>query len=286
LWSTNKYEMRKRFTLHNIPQPDWMLVDETFDPKNLSMPLPVMVKAIDRSGKCGITKVETLDQLIPAINYAIEGSHLADKVLIEEYLEGKEYTVESISQNGRHCILSWTEKFSEPPHFVEEMHLQPADLDSKTTVRWNYIIRQMLDSLGIVNGPSHCEFKFTEDGGIKVIETAARVVADSIWSAIEITTGVNWIEKSIDVAVGKKLSFCECSWSNLCGFIKFIITKEDHDNFEWLQKNHPKKIVRLGHRIEPYDGREVNTNGKRYGYYVVRCSSRKEALELAKPKAK
>jgi biotin carboxylase len=285
LWCTNKYEMRKRFTKYDVPQPFWMYVDATFDPKvidHLNLKYPLIVKAVDRSGKCGITKVNSPEEVMPAIHYGIKGSFASDRVLIEEFLEGKEYTCEALTYKGKHTILTWTEKWSDAPHFVEEIHLQPAPLSEDTIHRITPIIYKTLESLGITNGPSHTEFKFTPDGGIKIIEVAARVVADSIWSAVEITTGVNWIEKSIDIAVGKPLDLKDYRVTGDCGVIKFIIDKKDFDNFEWLQKNHREKIVRVSPQIEPFDGREVTTNGLRYGYYVMRCSSREEAIELTK----
>ena len=61
-----------------------------------------------------------------AVKEAIEVS-FNKEALIEEYAEGREFSIEYISQDGKHNFLAVTEKFTTgEPHFIETAHMQPA----------------------------------------------------------------------------------------------------------------------------------------------------------------
>ena len=70
----------------------------------------------------------TPDDLDEAIEYAM-GWSKAKQAIIEEFIDGKEYSGESIAYNGNYKLLVVTEKSTTgAPHFVETGHKQPADL--------------------------------------------------------------------------------------------------------------------------------------------------------------
>ena len=94
-------------------------VSSVDDLKGIELSYPVIVKPLDRSGSRGITKLESADGLEDAINVAIEQG-FEDAALVEEFVEGNEYSVEYISWEGTHRFLALTYKFtSGAPHFIE-----------------------------------------------------------------------------------------------------------------------------------------------------------------------
>jgi biotin carboxylase len=284
LVATNKHEMKKRFREHGIPTADFVFVGaDCYEATYPPFPLPVMVKAIDKAGKLGITKVDSIHQLKPAIDYGIKESETSDKVLIEEFVEGKEYSIEGISWRGNHMIIALTEKFNIPPHFVEEMHLQPAIFDLKCSkCKISKIFSAALDALGIKNGASHTEFKITPEGDIKIIEIGARMAAESMWEVVQISTGLDYMRMIIDIATNKALNWAKIQTPSPVGLVKFVITENDFDNLERIKREHPDKIHRID-EIAPYnpDGK-ITHNLDRYGYYLLKCSSREEALAMTK----
>ena len=130
LLSTNKYEMRKVFAENNDPSPKSILVDVDSDLQKIDINFPVLVKPTDRSGSRGITKVLKFEDLQQAVSFACHES-FEKKALVEEFVEGKEYSVEYISYQGQHTFLALTEKFTTgTPHYIEFAHKQPAIVDS------------------------------------------------------------------------------------------------------------------------------------------------------------
>lgn len=96
--------------------------------------------------------------------------------MIEEYVEGQEYSVEYISYKGKHTFLALTQKYTTgAPHFIETAHLEPAVVSKDILDRIKSIVERALDSLAIQNGASHSELKVDSKGNIKIIEIGGRM---------------------------------------------------------------------------------------------------------------
>ena len=100
LMSTNKGMMRQAFFRNNIPSPMSVLVDDINDLPVGQRNYPLIVKPTDRSGSRGINKVYDDEELSRAIEEAKELS-FEKKALVEEFAEGDEYSVETISFKGK-----------------------------------------------------------------------------------------------------------------------------------------------------------------------------------------
>ncbi|CAM3631859.1 ATP-grasp domain-containing protein [Flavobacterium saliperosum] len=199
--STNKLEMRKAFEKQNCNTPKFVeTTSKNVDSKRFNFPL--IVKPVDRSGSRGITKVNLSEELPNAISYALQES-FAKKALVEEFVEGHEVSVESISWKGSHYILAITDKMTTgAPHFVELAHHQPSQLPLKVQEKIKAETIKCLNALEIKNGAGHSEFKITSEGEIFVIEVGARMGGDFIGShLVELSTGYDFVKGVIDIAL-------------------------------------------------------------------------------------
>ena len=122
-------------------------------------------------------------------------------VLVEEYLEGPEYSVEALSVDGGHRVLGITEKFLFPGTVVESGHLFPARLTAAEAAELGEFTAAFLDLLGVRLGVTHTEVKLTPKGP-KVIETHTRSGGDHIAKLIPLATGVDPIAESVTAATG------------------------------------------------------------------------------------
>jgi biotin carboxylase len=122
-------------------------------------------------------------------------------VLIEEYLEGKEYSVEACSANGRHYVLGITEKFVEPGSFIECGHLFPAQLDAATVDAIEDYVTRVLYATGVDNTPTHTEIML-DASGPRLIETHTRVGGDCIPTLVHETTGIDLYELGARLQIG------------------------------------------------------------------------------------
>ena len=126
------------------------------------------------------------------------------EAIVEEYVEGREISVEFISYQGKHFPLQITDKVTTgAPHFVELEHHQPSDLSEEQYAQIYDLTKKALDALGVTNGASHSEYKITTDGRIYVMEIGARMGGDFIGSdLVQLSTGYDYLKGVIDVALG------------------------------------------------------------------------------------
>lgn len=269
LLATNKYEMRKAFEQNGDPSPRNYRSDEITDALIEQMKFPLIVKPVDRSGSRGITKVNSKEELEEAIRIAEEYS-FDKKAMVEEFVEGEEYSVEYISYRGMHTFLAMTKKFTTGvPHFIETGHMQPAKVDAATLEQVKAIVEHALDTLKIKNGASHSEIKINAEGQIKIIEIGGRMGGDCIGSdLVKISTGYDFVNMVIDVACGMKPVFEKVDEPAIAK-ISFVFTPEDMLKIEKLKRESPEKIYRIS-EMEPFDGHKVVDSSSRYGYIITR----------------
>jgi len=266
---TNKYEMRKQMKKHNIKTPRFIKVKgdcKDIDIKDLNFPM--IVKPTDRSGSRGITKIFNKNELNNAVQYASKDS-FEKSAIIEEYIEGDEYSCECISYKGEHYFLAFTKKYTTgAPDYIETGHCEPSDIDVKLQENIKNEIFRALDSLGIINGASHTEFKLNKNGDIGIIEIGARMGGDCIGSdLVRLSTGYDFTKMVIEVACGKEPTFNQVCTPKIAK-IKFIFTEEDLENLNKIKQKNPEKIFRISEINRKNIGKTVDSS-TRVGYYIT-----------------
>lgn len=277
--STNKHLMRECFKDHGLPSPRSFLVESASDLEGIDLTFPVIVKPLDRSGSRGITKVEDYSGLSEAIE-AAKSQGFEKKALVEEFISGKEYSVEYISWQGKHLFLALTEKFTTgAPGYIETAHFEPAEVDQATLERVKDLVERSLDALGIEYGASHSELKIDEDGNMGLIEIGGRMGGDCIGSdLVELTTGYDFLEAVIDIALGDPPK--EYERREAFAAVRFILGQEDVDVLENIRKNNPELIIKED--LHEITGGSVTQSGDRFGYFIL-SGNNKELLRKYLP---
>lgn len=266
---TNKYEMRKALLAAGIPCPRFYATISDPDLQKLSnFTLPVIVKPTDRSGSRSITKLENLAGLSNAVIRACDVS-FEKKAIIEEYLDGDEYSMETISFRGVHHFLAVTKKFTTgAPGFIETGHRQPSGLSDTMVKKAISTVFKALDALHIENSAGHSEFKVDREGNIRIIEIGARMGGDCIGSdLVYLSTGHDFMKMVIDVACGNAPQFAPQPRSNAVE-IRFLFTQEDVDTLERLKATSPDRIYRISPLEMENIGKTIDSSS-RVGYYIL-----------------
>ncbi len=279
LVSTNKYEMRKAFEKACVPVPHFREADlDTSAEEFLGFSLPVIVKPTDRSGSRGITKLENWEAFAEAVKLSVENS-FEKKAIVEEYLEGEEYSCECISYKGSHYFLALTKKYTTGhPHFIETGHLEPAGCTLEQMEVIKKEVFRALDALGVENGASHTEFMLDGNNQVRIIEIGARMGGDCIGSdLVPLSTGYDYVRMVIDVACGKKPEFVQAGKKG-AACIRFVFTHQDLEHLKYLKKELPEHIHFIS-EMEPIQEGRVKDSSTRFGYYILTFESLEEAKE-------
>ena len=204
--TTDKFLMRQTLKAAGIKCPNFILFNpETTLPEIDYLNYPLVVKPVDRSGSRGISLVKNRLKLKSALLTAIDQS-FCSKAVVEEFVDGIEFSVESISFKGKHKVIAITEKVtSGKPHFVEIAHHQPADLTNDIEIRMTKLTLMALEALKIKNGISHTEMKLNSNNELIIIEVAGRMGGDFIGSTLtQLSTGIDMLRATIDISLSKK----------------------------------------------------------------------------------
>ena len=204
--ATDKCEMIKAFKEHGVPSPWYFTIDDKKDleAKRSLFSYPCIMKPSDSSGSRGVMLISSPDELDDAYTYSVEHSR-DGKVIVEEYLQGSEVSVEVIVLNGKANILQVTDKLTTgAPNFVEMGHSQPSRFVGETLAQIHDVAARACAAVGITNGAAHVEMMATKDGP-KMIELGARMGGDCITThLVPLSTGIDMVEAVIDMALGQE----------------------------------------------------------------------------------
>ncbi len=145
------------------------------DFKNIKeLKYPLIVKPTISTSSKGVTLVMNESKLAEAVSYAELFTKNNGAVIFEEYVEGDQYSLETISVRGKHFICGIVkENLSDPPYFFERIDEINPGLNKTLFEKFKSFINELLDALEIEFGPCHIEVKLV-DSKIYLIDFASR----------------------------------------------------------------------------------------------------------------
>ena len=192
----------KRFVRMATCGVDSLSTPAVFDCKSISeIVFPCVVKPAKGSAKKGVSFCNSPESLTEALSYA--GCSDSD-CFAEEYIEGDEYSVETISYHGCHHIIQITEKKTTGfPHFVELEHHQPARLSDRMRQKVEMAVSDILTAVEFTDGASHTEIKINGDR-LYLIEVNPRGGGDRIADTLtSLSTDCDFLKSMILVAIDR-----------------------------------------------------------------------------------
>jgi biotin carboxylase len=156
---------------------------------------PIIVKPAEGAGSSGVFRVSSLDQVESA--FARSRGEYPGPTLVEEFIDGPEYSVESFTTDGRHDIIAVTAKTTTgAPRYIETGHLMPAVLAASALAELRGLVTDFLGSIGHSFGPAHTEVRFGP-AGPRIIEGNTRPGGDFIWELVLRAMGRDLVRESI-----------------------------------------------------------------------------------------
>lgn len=162
---------------------------------------PAVVKPAGRSSSSGVTIVYDAADLRRQI--ASYPGH--EVILVEQKVDGPEYSVESLVQDGRVIFSSVTAKETTDPGtatFVELAHSVPAASphSHEALLAAN---KELLTRLAFADGIAHSEWRVGADGRPLLMEIAGRTPGDGLLVLYQLATGRPLEPEIIRIALGE-----------------------------------------------------------------------------------
>ncbi|NUY80132.1 ATP-grasp domain-containing protein [Flavobacterium sp. MAH-1] len=267
--STDKEAMRQAFD-GKVQIPKFYKVQAPSDYRD-ALDFPIIVKPTDRSGSRGVTKLTNDEGLDQAIAYAISES-FSKQAIIEEFISGREVSVESVSWQGKHRILAITDKITTgAPHFVELAHHEPSSFPSSILEKIEAETLKALDALEIAYGAAHSEFKITENGKVYAIEVGARMGGDFIGShLVQLSTGYDYVKGVVEIALGEfhEPQFRDRAYSGV-----YFLSEETRNLIPYFERPNAFEVEKA---VQNQELKNLKSSNDRSGYLIYQAAERIE----------
>lgn len=192
-----KHKLREILIKNNIDKTKFKVCENFEEAKDFfkSLKSKVILKPIDSGGSIGVSSANSEESLKEAWEWSYSQS--TGKIIIEEFIEGEEYSIETISSRGKHKVLGITKKLTTgEPNFVEVGHKFPFELPKKIQNKVEEKVFSLLNIIEYKDGPAHTEVKINNND-VFFIESQTRVGGDRIWELIQLSTGINLLKLSL-----------------------------------------------------------------------------------------
>ncbi|ACK45908.1 ATP-grasp domain-containing protein [Shewanella baltica] len=209
---SDKLAMKIKLQSEGIPIPRFADVSDKLKlvEQATAIGFPLIIKPVDSRGARGVQLIETPETLDTAWQLAAKESPTS-RVMLEEYLEGPQFSTETLVDRGRCHTLGFADRNYEwlartKPFIIENGGDAPTIVSTDINAEVIATVEKAAAALGIHQGIAKGDMVYTAEGA-KVIEIAGRLSGGFFSTTqIPLATGVNFIEKAIKLALGEPLT--------------------------------------------------------------------------------
>ena len=199
---SDKLRMKRIFTQIGIPTTVYAETDH-LDPDAISaLRFPMVVKPVDAYSSKGVRKVENFEELK---RYYAEAQKISrsGRVIVEEFFQGNEISVDAFVVNGKAKILAVTnsEKVKYDDRFVIFRGRYPVAASDAVLKKIEDVAQKIADGFGLVNAPLLIQLLNNGDD-VSILEFCARTGGNMKWLLIKYSCGVDVIKATIDIMLG------------------------------------------------------------------------------------
>ncbi len=201
---TNKLLMKNLMINNNIPTSKFVVITSIDECESVDLSFPVIVKPTDSNSSKGVRKANTLVELKSFAEKAFEISRNS-KVIIEEYIFGKEIGIDCYISNGKATVLITKERRKIPAVLNQNEQIYgciwPISLDDSDFKLFEQVAERISIVFGLENTPLMIQAIVNQDG-INVIEFGARFGGGESFRIIKLATGFDPTSAVIDSYMG------------------------------------------------------------------------------------
>jgi biotin carboxylase len=286
--ATDKRLMREAFRSAGAPSPRTHLVHSLADARVAAQSLgfPVVLKIGRGSGSRGVYRIDDPDAMQAAYvrcrDWQKEGA-----LLLEEWVDGEEVSVEGYCTDRGRSIVAITDKFLFPGVSpVEIGHCQPSIHAPLREQQIHSAVQAGLGALDLTWCAFHAEIKVSQKGA-QLIEIGARLGGDRISTHLTpLSTGVNLVRVAILLALGERPQ-CPRIWERAAcvryfdvqraGTLRSVLGLRKLYEIPGVEVIYPASerdgMLRAGFAIS-----EVHSSLDRYGHVLYTAATRSDAI--------
>ena len=207
----NKDKFRNFLAQHgfNVPKAKGFSTVEEAMSEAYWYPWPVIVKPTDAAGSKGVTRVNCLNELKQALEYAFEHS-ISKRVIVEEFIEqqGCASDTDSFSIDGELKFVSFSaQRFDKnaPNPYTPSAYSWPSTMTKAQEAELTSELQRLLRLLGMRTSIYNIETRIGTNGKPYIMEVSPRGGGNRLAEMIYFATGVDLISNTVRAAVGDSI---------------------------------------------------------------------------------
>lgn len=288
---TDKYKMRLFGKRNDFPTPTFYKCNSLEDAIQIrqSFGKKMIMKPLDANSSRGVHSVKGEEDIKAYFQDSLSFSKKEKSILLEEYIEGTEFTIDGIKTVNGHVSLAISEK----RHYSYNENIACSLFFSHQNEKYDYdelknINNHFIELSGLPFGLTHAEYKY-KDGKYYLMEIGARGGGNLISACVvPLISGVNTYDYLIDKVLGKNCNeniFISDKFMKRCAVLNFF----DSEGKEGIIKEiRGERFLRVCENIVAYEiyCREgdwiVNAadDSKRIGYYIAYGENEKALKDI------
>ncbi|MBO0468533.1 ATP-grasp domain-containing protein [Enterococcus plantarum] len=209
---TNKIFLRNFCEKLNIPHPRYSEIMKKEELREFFTGSPIIFKPATMQASMGISIIKRDEEINTGWDATTStkenekisiSRNVSRKNIAEDYLEGKEFSIETLVKNNKIIFSNITEKIVYADSFVEEGHIVPAKLTNENHQALLKEKQKLVSKMKIDSGLLHSEWKLHE-GKATLIECAGRIPGDYIYDLISYSYNFDFLNEYLMVLANGK----------------------------------------------------------------------------------
>ena len=205
---THKIAMRRTLAEEGVPQPPFAAVRSLAEGRAAleTVGLPAVLKPVDSGGQRGLFRIETAGDLESHLHSALAESPGREAIL-EGFVEGTEMNGTVVVRNGDARMVTLSDRLRPDGvgFGVGWIHLYPASIHSDQLGLAERVAERSVAALGLRDGIAFPQLIASPDGGVSVVEVAARIPGGQMADLVRHAVGVDLVELALRFALGEPI---------------------------------------------------------------------------------
>jgi len=279
---SKKSFMKKVFAENEIPTSKFVILDELDEQKIKGLEFPLIVKPVDAYSSRGVCKVHNTRELSEAFQKAKKISRAGD-VIVEEFVEGDEITVDIYVEDGKANVLclSKLDKIGEDGKFVINRSHIPAVLSEEKKEQIALAAQKIADAFNLKNSPMLIQL-ISNDEKISVVEFCARTGGGIKFLMIKKHSGFDVVKAVVDLTLGEKPHYEKADIKTTFTVNEFIYCNSGvFDRLEGFEELLNEGIITEYSQFKA-QGAEfstINGSGDRVAYFSIEAETFEEVAK-------
>ena len=226
--ATDKIAQRRLYAERGIPSAGFRAVRTTAEAEAAYADLgpDVVIKPRDGAAQRGVSEVRGRADVAAAVSHAQRNAR-SETILVEELLDGDEYTVNGFVLDGCFHLVTVTERrlAAAPAVGVCIAHRFPCGRSAEETDLIATTVATAALAIGINNAALYAQVRFGAQGP-RMIECSARIGGGQDHVLACLVTGIDLVEVTLDIALGLPVSPARLATApngEPCGQVRFVI---------------------------------------------------------------